>query len=173
MRSLYTIGVCLFLLVPGVLWGQGNKPQQSGQSTQKTAPSTAASSAQAVPHQFVITPEEKARKNPVPFTEESVSRGKSLFMTQCAMCHGKTGNGKGELAVVMHASPPDFTNPDTLSKRTDGELFTMINTGSSQMPGEAKRLKENQTWDLVNFLRALEGKQPAISTGTKKGPAHP
>lgn len=173
MRTLYAIGICLFLLAPGVSWGQGKQPQQGSKSTQTTAPSKEATSPPAAVHQFVITPEEKALKNPVPFTEASVAKGQHLFTTQCTMCHGKTGNGKGELAAVMHVAPPDFTNPATLSSRTDGELYTIINSGMGSMPGQGKRLKENQTWDLVNFLRTLQGKKPAKSSGTQKGSTHP
>jgi mono/diheme cytochrome c family protein len=148
MRTLYALGICFFLLIPGISRGQEQ---------------------QTVPHKFVITPEQKALKNPEKFTEESVGKGKKLFATQCAMCHGKAGDGKGDLAAVMHVNPPDFTNPATLAGRTDGEIFTIINVGSPSMPGEAKRLKTNQAWDLVNFLRTLEGKKPAKSAGAKAG----
>jgi mono/diheme cytochrome c family protein len=168
MRKFYALGICLFLLSPVVVWSQEKQPQQGTQPAQATSTPT-----QAAPHEFVITPEENARKNPVPFTEESVAKGKKLFATQCVMCHGKTGNGKGELAAVMKVSPPDFTNPETLAKRTDGALFTIINTGSASMPGEAKRLKTNQTWQIVNFLRTLQGKKPAKSAGAKTGSAAP
>ena len=167
MRTLYALGVCLVLLFPGLSLGQEKQPQESSQETQTTAPSTEASPAQTAPHQFVFTAEQKMLKNPEKFTEESVEKGKKLFATQCAMCHGKTGDGKGDLAAVMHVNPPDFTNPGILSARTDGEIFTIINVGSPSMPAEAKRLKTNQTWDLVNFLRTLEGKKPAKSVGTQ------
>lgn len=173
MRTVYALGICLFLLVSGISRGQEKQPQQGNQPAQTTAPSSEASSAQAAPHQFVLTPEQKALKNPVAFTEESVEKGKKLFATQCAMCHGKSGDGKGDLAEVMHISPPDFTKPETLGKRTDGEIFTIIYIGSASMPGEAKRLKENQAWDLVNFLRTLEGKKPAKSAGAQAGTAQP
>lgn len=168
MRKLYVFGICLFLLSPAMAWSQEKQPQQGTQPAQATSPST-----ESAPHEFVITPEEKARKNPTAFTEESVEKGKKLFGTQCVMCHGKTGNGKGDLAVVMHVSPPDFNKPDTLAKRTDGELFAIINKGSASMPGEAKRLKENQTWDLINFLRTFEGKKPAKPAGAKTGSEAP
>jgi len=170
MRIFYALGICLFLLVSGISWAQQTQPQQGKQSTQTTKPSTAAPST-AAPHPLAITPEEKARKNPVKFTEDSVAKGKNLYMTQCAMCHGKTGDGKGDLAAVMHVSPPDFTKPTTLSARTDGELFTIIDKGSASMPAEGDRLKEDQTWELVNFLRSLEGKTPAKSAKTEGGTA--
>lgn len=173
MRTFYSLVICLILLLPGLSRGQEKQPQQGTQETQTTAPSTEASPAPTVPHQFVFTPEQKALKNPEKFTEDSVAKGKKLFATQCAMCHGKIGNGKGDLAVVMHVNPPDLTRPETLSARTDGEIFTIINVGSPSMPGEAKRLKKNQAWDLVNFLRTLEGKKPAKSAGTQTGSAVP
>lgn len=171
MRLFYALGICFFLLLPGAAWAQEKQPRQENHSTQ-TAPSSA--KAPAAPHVFVFTPEEKARKNPVAFTGESVEKGKSLYMTQCAMCHGKTGNGKGDLATVMHVFPPDFNQPATLSKRTDGELFAIIDKGSSSMPAEAKRLKENQIWDLVNFLRSMQGEKPAkASKATPPGGVQP
>lgn len=172
MRTFYTLCICIFLLFPGISRGQEKQAQQGTQQTQKTEPSAQVPAEQQAPHQFVISPEEKARKNPEKFTEESVDKGKSLFVTQCAMCHGNTGDGKGDLAVVMHVSPPDFTKPETLANRTDGELFTIINTGSGAMPAEAKRLKEFQTWNIINFLRTLEGKTPEKAAGKKGEAAH-
>jgi mono/diheme cytochrome c family protein len=84
------------------------------------------------------------------------------------MCHGEKGKGKGGLSTEMNIAPPDFTNPDVLGKRTDGELFAIIGKGSTPMPGEGKRLTERQTWDLVNYLRALEGKTPATATAEER-----
>jgi len=173
MRTIYALGICLILLLPGLSWAQEKQPQQGTQQTQTTAPSTEAPPTPTVPHQFVFTPEQKGMKNPEKFTEESVDKGKKLFATQCAMCHGKTGDGKGDLAAVMHVEPQDFTKPETLGARTDGEIFTIINVGSPSMPAEAKRLKANQAWDLVNFLRTLEGKKPAKSAGTQTESAVP
>jgi mono/diheme cytochrome c family protein len=173
MRTFYALVLGLFLLIPGVSWAQEKQPQQNNQQTQTTAPSAETPAAPVVPHVFVITPEEKARKNPEKFTEDSVEKGKKLYGTQCAMCHGKTGDGKGDLAALMHVSPPDFTKPDTLAKRTDGDLFAIIDKGSPSMPAEEKRLKENQVWDLINFLRTVQGEKPIKSDGNKTGGAHP
>ena len=65
----------------------------------------------------------------------------------------------------MKLTLPDFTKPDTLKDRTDGELFTIIGTGKDPMPSQASRLTETHRWNLVNYLRALSGKVPAKSTG--------
>jgi mono/diheme cytochrome c family protein len=84
------------------------------------------------------------------------------------MCHGEKGKGKGSLAAEMNIAPPDFTNPGVVSKRTDGELFAIIEEGSTPMPAECKRLTGRQAWDLVNYLRALEGKTPATATALER-----
>jgi mono/diheme cytochrome c family protein len=139
------------------------------------APQTGAKKAQPVPtstatapHVFTITPEEKARKNPIAFTSTAVKRGKQLFESQCSMCHGANGNGRGNLAGAIKVSPPDFTKPGVLSKRTDGELFTIIGQGTSVMPGQRHRLSDQQRWELVDFLRFLEGKTPEPAAPRQK-----
>jgi mono/diheme cytochrome c family protein len=164
MRRMFAGGVCLLFLTLGVFWAQEKQPEQGKESTQTASPAATT----PPPHTFVITPEDKARKNPVKFTEESVGKGKSVYDSQCAMCHGKSGDGKGDLAAVMHLSLSDMTKPDTLSKYTDGELYAMINTGSGVMPSEEDRMKPNTLWDLVNFLRSVEGQKPEKSSA--KGP---
>jgi mono/diheme cytochrome c family protein len=141
------------------LWAQEEKketpPPAAGATTAAPAPA----------HEVTITAEDKARKNPVKFTEVSVDRGKKIYGTQCALCHGDKGNGKGELATDMKLTVPDFTKPDTLKTRTDGELFAIIGAGQGPMPAQAGRLSDTHRWNLVNYLRALSGKVPEKSTG--------
>jgi mono/diheme cytochrome c family protein len=147
----------------------GQSAQQSQKQEQnKPAGATAGTQAVQVPHTFDITSVENARKNPIRFTDISVARGKKLFLSQCAACHGEKGVGNGSLAAEMKIAPPDFTKPDVLSKRTDGALFAIIGQGSLSMPGESKRLTARQRWDLVNFMRAVEGKTPATATSEER-----
>ncbi len=120
------------------------------------------------PHNFNLTPADKTRKNPIRFTDISVARGKDLFKTQCAMCHREKGDGKGDLADAMKVTIPDFTKPDVLSKWTDGELFALIGQGCAPMPGQKERLTADHVWDLVNFLRDVEGLKPALATAEER-----
>ena len=150
--------ILVLVLAAGCLWAQEKKEPEP--------PSTATTAATpASPHPATISAEDKARKNPVKFTEVSVQRGKRIYNTQCALCHGEKGDGKGELAEDMKLSLPDFTNADTLKDRTDGELFAIIGAGKDPMPGQAGRMTEPQRWNLVNYLRALSGKAPEKSSG--------
>jgi mono/diheme cytochrome c family protein len=160
MLGKYGLGLLVLLLTFGVLLAQqAQKPEE------KPGTATAAQGTPKGPHNYKLTPEDKARKNPVAFTESSVARGKKLYQSQCAMCHGQNADGKGEVVEEMKISPPDFTKPDTLKGRADGEWFAILGVGSETMPGQGNRMKDKQKWDLVNFLRAAGGKVPEKSTG--------
>ena len=140
----------VLVLATGCLWAQEEKKE-----TPPPAAGATATEAQSAPHPVTISSEDKARKNPIKFAEVSVDRGKKIYATQCALCHGDKGNGKGELASDMKLTLPDFTKPDTLKDRTDGELFTIIGAGQDPMPPQTGRMTDERRWNLVNYLRAL------------------
>lgn len=148
------------VLVAGCLWAQ--EKRDSAPPADSGVAATPAS-----PHPTTISADEKARKNPLQFNEVSVGRGKKIYTTQCALCHGEKGNGKGELASDMKLALPDFTKPDTLKNRTDGELFAIIGGWKDPMPSQAGRLTDTHRWNLVNYLRAVSGNAPAKATGNE------
>src|ERR1039457_3385659 len=75
------------------------------------------------PPSYAAIPVEAARQpNPVKSSPESLARAKKWWTLDCAMCHGKDGDGKGETAKDMKLTLADFSNPATLKDRTDGEI---------------------------------------------------
>ncbi len=105
---------------------------------------------------YAVIPVEAAKApNPVKSSPESLARAKKWWTLDCEMCHGKTGNGKGETATEMKLKMMDLTNPETLKDRTDGELFYIIKNGHNDMPAEGPRVKTEEGWDLVNYVRSL------------------
>jgi len=93
--------------------------------------------------------------NPVKPTPESIARAKKWWTLDCVMCHGKDGDGKGETAQDMKLTIADFADPATLKDRTDGEIFYLIKNGHQDMPPEGERLKTDEYWDLVNYVRSF------------------
>jgi mono/diheme cytochrome c family protein len=91
--------------------------------------------------------------NPVKPTAESLAQGKKYYGYDCAMCHGATGNGKGE--IDSGEKLPDFTKADSLKDKSDGELFCSLKTGKGHMPLERIRITPNELWNLVNYVRSL------------------
>jgi mono/diheme cytochrome c family protein len=96
--------------------------------------------------------------NPVQPSAESLARAKRWWSMDCQMCHGKNGDGKGDTAKEMKLTMADFTTPEALKDRTDGEIFYIIKNGHNDMPAEGERVKTDETWDLVNYVRAFAKK---------------
>ena len=122
--------------------------------------SASAQQAQTPPNAAPVAPhpvpaDAVKQANPVKPTPESIAGGKKWWGYDCAMCHGKDGDGKGDIAEDMKLKVTDFTNPATLKDRTDGELFYVIKNGKGDMPPEGKRMKADGLWDLVNYVRSL------------------
>ncbi len=113
----------------------------------------------AAPAPPYTIPVEAARQaNPVKPTSESITQGKKWYGYDCAMCHGANGDGKGEVGADMKLKVSDFSDPATLKDRTDGELFYIIRKGKGDMPPEGTRLKSDELWNLVNYVRSLAKK---------------
>ncbi len=105
-----------------------------------------------------ITPEDAAKKNPVPPTADGLAEVRKLYSYNCAMCHGKIGDGKGDLAADMKLELRDWRDGSSLDKLTDGELFWIISNGKGKMPGEGDRTKERVRWNFVNLVRSFARK---------------
>ena len=84
-----------------------------------------------------------------------------MYEIDCEMCHGKNGDGKGDLAADMKAKLADYHDPAALKDRTDGELFYIIKNGKGEMPSEGDRAKPDAMWNLVNYIRSLAKKEPS------------
>ena len=149
LKSKALWALLVFCMVGSAFLAQEKKEEAQGSATASSTAATAPS-----PHNSVISPEDAAKKNPIRFTDASVDRGKKAFGTQCALCHGEKGDGKGDLATDMKLNLPDFTKADSLAKRTDGELFAIVAKGKDPMPSQKGRLTDPHIWNLVNYLRA-------------------
>lgn len=120
--------------------------------TSKPAPRVAPPTYQPVPVAAARQP------NPVKPTPESIAEGKKIYSYDCALCHGALGDGKTD--AVKDMKIPDLTDPALLKDRTDGELFYILKNGHGDMPLEGDRVKPDQLWDLVNYVRSLVKKTP-------------
>lgn len=125
-------------------------PAQSG------APQASPGPEAAIP--AVVPDSAKRMPNPREANAESIDIGHRLFSSQCTMCHGTSGDGKGVLAGRLGMAVPDFGDPAVQTARTDGEWFYILTHGHGRMPGDGERLPDSARWDLVNFTRTLRRK---------------
>ena len=118
-----------------------------------------------VPEGYTIPEKDAQLANPVKSTEVSIAAGGKFYGSQCAMCHGKEGDGKGDLAEQLQLKIPDYRKQETLAKFTDGELFYILTNGMGKMPAEGDRTPDEKKWNVINYLRSLskpkEGGAPA------------
>lgn len=107
-----------------------------------------------------MTPEDAGKKNPIAPTPEGLADARKFYGYSCAMCHGKEGDGKGDLAGEMKLELHNWRDASSIEKMTDGELFWIITNGKGKMPSQGDRSPEKQRWNLVNLVRSF-GKKGA------------
>jgi len=96
----------------------------------------------------------QAMKSPVPNTERSIARGKTIYRRYCTECHGL--DGKAQIDVVANAT--NLTNPPKyFHGTTEGEIFHSVRDGAGvDMPPFKTMLKKDEDlWNLVNYIRSL------------------
>ena len=109
------------------------------------------------PAEYKIPPEATNRSNPVKPSSESLAKGKKIYGYDCAVCHGKDGDGKGDMTDLKGI--PDFTDPAAVKGHTDGDWFYIIQKGKGDMPPEGDRAKSEDIWNLVNYVRSFAKKK--------------
>lgn len=120
--------------------------------------------------------------NPNPPTLASLDNGRAQFTIYCTPCHGMAGlgdglvagppYGKGPFVAVLPIAGP--VGKALTSTFTDGHIFSVISQGIRRMPSY-KRIPPNDRWDIVNYVRYLNGQVPgptqAPQTASAPAPA--
>ena len=93
-------------------------------------------------------------RNPTPASDASLANGRKYFEINCSVCHGDRAMGDGP--ATRFGMPGINLTSDVTKARTDGYIFGMIRNGRGLMP-PYNRIEEMDRWDVVNYLRALQG----------------
>jgi mono/diheme cytochrome c family protein len=104
-------------------------------------------------------PEAAKVKNPVSATPESIAAGQQIYQRYCAVCHGK--NGQGGSGSDISPPAPNLTDAEWKHGSTDGEIFKVIKEGvppELSMEPWGDRIKEQDIWNVVNYVRSLAKK---------------
>jgi mono/diheme cytochrome c family protein len=142
-----------FLILSALVLTGAFAPPPQAPEAQQSAPAASAT----------IPLEAVNQVNPVKPGAESLARAKKIYGYECAICHGENGGGAGDLAKNMKAKMADFRDPSALKGQTDGELYYIINKGKGEMEGEGPRVKPEDTWNLVNYLRSFSHGGSAVA----------
>jgi len=121
-----------------------------------------------------------ALANPHPPSLASLENGRARFLTFCGPCHGPLGLGNGPVAgppygkgplvgVLPLAGPVGKALTGTFS---DGHIFWVISNGIRRMPSY-QRIPEGDRWDIVNYVRYLNGQEAARGSAAAAAAAPP
>ena len=100
--------------------------------------------------------------NPTPISQASLENGRKYFTINCLPCHGERGMGDGP--TVKYGMVPMTLMSDLTKNRSDGYIYGMIRNGRGLMP-TYNRIEEMDRWDIVNYIRALQGRVTTVPFG--------
>lgn len=91
-------------------------------------------------------------KSPLETNDENLAKGKALFTINCAVCHGDKGDGQG---VLMQRDKvlgiPNYKDREI----TEGSIYHVIMYGRNMMGSHASQLKDNERWEIVQYVQKL------------------
>jgi mono/diheme cytochrome c family protein len=103
--------------------------------------------------------------NPLKPGPDVLRGGLAHYKHMCVQCHGAPGVDASEAGEGLNPPAPDLTL-GRVQKRTDGELFWLVQNGvrMTGMPAFGATHKDEEIWKIVAFLRHL----PALTAEEEK-----
>ena len=101
-----------------------------------------------------------AQTFPFTVTLEVLERGQERYNISCSPCHGFAGDGQGIVVEYGMKEPTSFHDPE-LRAEPAGYYFDLITRGTRVMPSYAARIRPEDRWAIVAYIRALQLSQNA------------
>jgi mono/diheme cytochrome c family protein len=93
--------------------------------------------------------------NPLKPSAAALAAGKSLYETNCAVCHGSNAQGGGPVSFLLRVPPANLT-AGVAAQRRDGYIYATIRDGSIVMPSYGDAMSSHERWEVVLYLRSLQ-----------------
>ena len=104
----------------------------------------------------------------------SYERGKTIFMQQCAHCHGLAGDSQGWDGAYLNPAPANLHDMSTtaVSQQSEADYLVKLTFGihNSAMPTWGEWLPESDRWDAVKYImQSFITGQPAADSVYQDG----
>ena len=95
-----------------------------------------------------------------------IARGKEIYVTTCAVCHGDTGDGKGPAGVALPLKPSDFRDKAGVGEMRDNYWFWRVSEGGQSEPFKSKgsamppwkgALSVQDRWAVMAYQHTFSG----------------
>lgn len=93
--------------------------------------------------------------NPLTASRDTLETGKLLYLNQCAVCHGATGEGDGSVIHLLRKHPGSLVS-ETGRIWTDGYIYGVIRNGLGYMPSLGDAMSSDERWSVVLYVRSLQ-----------------
>lgn len=120
------------------------------------------------PFNYIIDEESRIQAgieliNPESPTAEVLLRGKTVYLTFCAGCHGDTGEGDGILfSSGLYPLKPHVLTGNDADNLKDGEIFHSITLGFGSMGAHGSQIRTEDRWKVIHYIRQLQAEQREI-----------
>jgi len=98
-------------------------------------------------------------------TPEFIEKGKTLYSTGCASCHGNEGKGDGIAGTSLNPKPRNFTDPNGWKNgSTITGIYKTLQEGitGSAMPSFSTLSPEDR-FDIIHFIHTFSSSYPPIT----------
>lgn len=94
-------------------------------------------------------------------SDDAKARGRALFVSKCALCHGERADGQGVRSRGLSAKPANFRSPDWRSRVTPAYVFEVVSKGKrgTSMPAWPT-LTNEQKWDVIAYVLSVSEDGP-------------
>ncbi len=95
-----------------------------------------------------------------------IARGKEIYTTRCAVCHGDSGDGKGPAGAALPLKPSDFRDKAGVAEMRDNYWFWRVSEGGhvepfkgkgSAMPPWKGELSVQDRWAVMAYQHTFSG----------------
>jgi len=165
-HAVYKLGVIAgLMLLPAVVmawpWSQDmmNQPSIKPQEGPMTPFPHRSIPVTGIPTKVADREAAKDLVNPIPVTEQSLKKGRTLFRIICSACHGLTGAADSPVSNKIGAIP--LNDEYVQENLTEGWVWGTITFGSYVMPaygvpndqGGSNDLGVEERWHVVNYVK--------------------